>query len=170
MRPPARIKSWQSIEQMFQWLQAASEQSAHKRRMAIWLTHTGRLHANKVAQILGVSTQSVRLWIDQYNRLGPDGLDRRGRGGRRWGFMTLQQETDLLKPFIQKAQQGQSLKAAAIKPIIEKKLGRKVSLPYVYRLLNRHGWGRVIAQSQLKDSKTEGIDNFQKIARPWTRN
>lgn len=169
MRPPAQIKSWLSIERMFQWLQAAPEQSAYKRRMAIWLTHTGRLHAHKVAEVLGISKQAVWLWIDQYNRLGPDGLNRQGRGGRRWGFMTLQQEAELLKPFIQKTQQGQSLKAAAIRPIVERSFGRKVSLPYIYRLLSRHGLGRVIAQSQLKDSKTNRPGNFRRISRPWTR-
>ena len=83
--------------------------------------------------------------------------------------MTLQQEAELLKPFIQKAQQGQSLKAAAIKPIVEKNLGRKVSSPYIYRLLTRHGAGQIIAQSQLKNNKTDHPDNFRKIARPWAR-
>ena len=106
MRPPARIKSWLSIEKMFQWLQSAPDEPAYKRRLAIWLTYTGKLHANKVAKVLGVSTQAVWLWIRQYNDSGPSGLKRNGRGGRRWGFMTLQQEAELLRPFIRKARSG----------------------------------------------------------------
>ena len=114
MRPCARIKPWQSIEKMFQWLQDAADESSYKRRLAIWLTHTGKLHAGKVAEILGVSTQAVWLWIRQYNNAGPGALERKGRGGRCWGFMSLQKETELLKPFIRKARSGYPPKAQVI--------------------------------------------------------
>lgn len=170
MRSPAKIKSWLSIEQMFQWLQEAPDQSAHKRRMAIWLTHTGNLNAQKIAEILDISTQTVWLWIRQYNSLGPDGLKRPGRGGRRWGFLSVQQEAELLEPFLQRTRQGRPPKAAEIKPIIEKALGKKVSMPYIYHLLNRHGMSHIIAQTRLKDPPAEEPDNFRKISRPWTRN
>ena len=60
MRPPATIRDWLSIDRMFQWLQEAPDEASHRRRMAIWLTHTGRLHAAKVAEILGVSQSLQR--------------------------------------------------------------------------------------------------------------
>lgn len=103
MRPPPRIKPWLTIEKMFQWLQKAPDKASYKRRMAIWLIHTGKLHTPKAAEIIGVSTQTVWLWVRQYNSIGPKGLERKGRGGRRWAFMTQQQEAELLKPLIRKA-------------------------------------------------------------------
>ena len=169
MRPPSRIKPWLSIEKMFQWLQNAPDESSHKRRLAIWLTHTGKLHANKVAETLGVSTQTVWLWNHQYNTYGPDGLERKGRGGRRWGFMTTQQEAELLKPFIRKARSRHPPAPAAIKQLVEQKLGRKVSPAYIYRLLRRHRWNEIIAQSQLDSSSSVVQDNFRKLSRPWLR-
>ncbi len=169
MRPAARVKSWLSTEKMFQWLQSAPDGSSYKRRLAIWLTHTRRLHANKVAETVGVSIQAVWLWVRQYNNKGPAGLERTGRGGRRWAFMTPKQEAKLLKPFIQKAGVGSPPKPAEIKQAIEKKLGRKVSMPYVYRLLARHGWSDVIAQSKLTAKPTILQDNFEKLSRPWLR-
>ena len=169
MRSPGRIKEWLSIARMFQWLQDAPDQGAYKRRMAIWLTHTGKIHANKVARILGVSKQAVWLWISQYNRQGPKGLERKGRGGRRWGFMSVQEEADLLKPLLRRARAGNPPKPGAIKQLIEEKLGKKVSMAYIYRLLRRHGWSEAIAQSKLGGKAAAYEADFSKLSHPWTR-
>ena len=169
MRAAACIKPWLSIEKMFQWLQSASDETSYKRRMAIWLTHTGRLHAPKVADILGVSTQAVWLWVRQYNTHGPKGLDRKGRGGRRRAFMTIQQEAELLKPLIKDIGSDNVLKASQIKWLVEEKLGRKVSVPYIYRMLSRNGWYEKIAQSGTITKPSIQKDNFQKISQPWLR-
>ena len=169
MRAPAYIKSWLSVEKMFQWLQDAPDDESRKRRRAIWLTYTRKLHARKVAKILGVSTQAVWLWVRQYNNHGPEGLNRKGRGGRRWGFMTLQQEAELLKPLMKKIRSGTIPKTAEIKLLVEKKLGRKVSTPYIYRILSRHSWYEKIAQSNLVTGPSAIADNFQKFSQPWLR-
>lgn len=168
MRPTASIKTWLTVSKMFQWLQDASDQESYKRRLAIWLTHTGKLHAYKVADSLGVSVQSVWLWIGQYNTYGPDGLERVGRGGRRWGFMSFEQEVKLLVPFVRKVRLGHSVKADAIKVEAERLLGRTVSRSYIYRMLSRHNWGPAVAQSRSKQRALLG-DDFEKISQPWRR-
>ncbi len=169
MRQPAQIKDWLSIEKMFQWLQGAPDESSYKRRMAIWLTYTGKLHANKVAEILDVSLHAVRLWISQYNTKGPSGLDRKGRGGRRWSYLTASVEAELLKPFIRKVRAGENPKPASLKPIIEQKLGRKVSMPYIYRLLSRHNLAQEIAQSHPITAAADAENDFRQYSRPWLR-
>ena len=169
MAGPIKIKPWLSIEKMFRWLQAAPDGKAHKRRMALWLTCTGKLNADKVAQVLEVSTQAVWLWIRQYNSSGPAGLERKGRGGRRWGFMTGEQEKEILAPFIRKIQGGEQVKPAVIKKVVEQKLGRKVSVPYIYRLLSRHGWGEMIAQSRYSREPLIPVDDFERAFQPWRR-
>jgi transposase len=126
------------------------------------------LHAPKVAEILEVSVQAVWLWTHQYNTKGPKGLDRKGRGGRRWAFLSIEREAELLKPFIEMAKSGDVAKASDIRLVFEKQLRRKVSMPYIYRLLARHGWSRIIAQSLIKKSTVP--DDFKSITRPWLRN
>ncbi len=169
MRPAACIKPWLSTEKMFRWLQNAPDEASYKRRLAIWLTHTRRLHANKVAETIGVSIHAVWLWVKQYNNNGPAGLERTGRGGRRWAFMTPKQEAELLRPFIRKARSGDTPKPTQIRQTIEKKLGRKVSMPYVYRFLARHGWADLIAQSKPTAKPSAVQDSFEKLSRPWLR-
>ena len=168
MRTPARIKTWLSVEDMFEWVQKAPDEPAHKRRMAIWLTYTGQLHAAKVAQTLGVSVQAIWLWVRQYNSKGPEGLDRKGRGGRRWAFLSPEREAELLQPFIQQVRSGKVPKASEIRGVVQEELNRSVSMPYIYRLLYRHGWPGIIAQSQ-RVRGSGGGDDFEKLTRPWLR-
>lgn len=170
MRPPAKIKPHMPIDKMFQWLRSAPDEASYKRRMAIWLTHTGDLHAPKVAKILGVSPQAVAAWVRQYNKLGPGGLQRTGRGGRRHAFMTPRREAEILAPFVKMAKSGQIPKTPQIKQALEDALNRKVSLPYVYRLLSRHDWSEIIAQSGQTSPAGKIPDDFQRISRPWLRN
>ena len=143
MRPPAKIKPWLSNRRMFNWLQNAPDENSRKRRRAIWLTHTEKLSARKVAQILGVSTQAVWLWIAQYNQQGPEGLRRTGRGGRRWAWLSWEDEERFLQERQQAASRGQILTAPQLCAGLEKLTGRRVSLAYVYRLLHRHGWRKL---------------------------
>jgi len=169
MRPPAQIKDWLPIDRMFRWLQEAPNEASHKRRLAIWLTHTGKLHAHKIADILGISTQAVWLWIRQYNQHGPGGLVRNGRGGRRWSFMTVEQETKLLRPLIQQARAGHPPKPQAIRQIIQEQLDRPISMSYVYRLLRRHHWADVLARSQSSKVPEASPETFADLLRPWRR-
>jgi transposase len=169
MRPPATIKDWQSLEKMFQWVQTAPDEAAYKCRMAVWLTHTGRLHAGRVADILGVSKQAVWLWIRQYNETGPSGLERPGRGGRRWGLLSRQEEKDLLAPMIRRVQAGHHVGTGAVQEAVEHKLHHRVSKSYIYKLLSRHGWADIKGKSQASAPPQESQDTFRKLSKPWLR-
>ena len=168
VRPPASIKPWLSTGKMEKWVGQAPDEDARKRRLSVWLTHTEKLHARDVAERLEVSVQAVWLWVGQYNRRGPGGLDRKGRGGSRRTLMSLSQEKAVLSPFLSQARAGNPPRAEVVKKAIEKKLGRKVSLPYVYALQARHGWARIIAQSH-PGAMSAGGDTFQTMAAPWQR-
>ena len=55
--------------------------------------------AHQIAEWLYVSKQAVWLWIGQYNCQGPEGLERQGRGGRRWAYLSLEEEETFLRLF-----------------------------------------------------------------------
>lgn len=169
MRPPATIKDWLSLDEMFQWVQTAPDKSTYKCRMAIWLTHTGKIHAEKVALIVGASKQAVWLWIRQYNDSGPLGLERHGRGGRRWGFLSRQQERELLTPLIRRARTEPPIKVATVQQMVEERLQRKVSKSYIYRLLHRNGWTDTSRESRAPSGHQDSPDTFSKFSKPWLR-
>lgn len=167
MRPPARIQPWLDINQMFSWLQDAPDPAAYQRRLAIWLTHTGRLHARKVARILGVSPQAVWLWVGQYNRHGPLGLERTGRGGRRWGLLSPRVERQLVIRVAGLERRGE--RARELRRLLEDRLSRRVSLAYVYRLLQRHRAALETARQLGVQAPSASEASFRRHAQPWLR-
>jgi len=143
MGRPARIEPWLSEEELRVWLLQAATRQDYQRRLAIWLTHAYRFHAEQIAWMLQVSVQAVWLWVGQYNQQGPGGLERVGRGGRRWAFLPWTDEEALLTKFAARAGRGEVITAKALWPEVEVAVGRKASLDYVYRLLHRHQWRKM---------------------------
>jgi len=76
-----------SDEELRDWVREPTDRASYQRRLAIWMTHHAGFHAQKVADLLQVAQSSVWKWIGEYNRCGPAGLERKGRGGRRWAFL-----------------------------------------------------------------------------------
>jgi transposase len=143
MKKPAKLKPWLSVEELMVWVQEATSREDYQRRLAVWLTHIGPYYAQEIATMLQVSVQAVWLWVGQYNTQGPGGLQRQGRGGRRWGFLTWQEEQRLLERLATRASQGQLLTAKQMYREVCETVGKEVSVDYVYRLLHRHTWKKM---------------------------
>jgi transposase len=82
----------------------------------------------------------ARSSFSEYNTLAPSGLDRKGRGGRRWGLMTLDEQRALLAEHLAQAESGDLLTAKQLASALAKKLGHEVSIDYIYGLVHRHEW------------------------------
>jgi len=143
MRRPAQIKEWMSKDEMAIWLREAKDKEEYKRRLSIWITHTGPFFAHEVAKMLQVSIPTVWLWVKQYNEFGIKGVKREGRGGRRWSYLSWEQEEALLNSFKELAHKGEIITAKHIYPRVCEVVGKKVSMEYVYKLLHRHRWRKL---------------------------
>ena len=148
MRKPALIHPWLSQRKLEAWLRTARSREEYQKRLAIWMTVKGPFPAHRVASLLVVSKQAVWLWVSQYNRLGPDGLQRQGRGGRRRAYLSLRQEAALLESLQKRAQQGKAPKARQVQEELSKATRIKVSISYIYRLFDRIGWRKSGARAR----------------------
>jgi transposase len=148
MRRPALIHQWLSEKELKAWVRKARSREEYQKRIAIWMTLTGPFPAHRVASLLVVSKQAVWLWVSQYNRLGPDGLQRRGRGGRRRAYLSPSQEAALLESLQRLAQRGDSPTAKQVQEEVSQATRIKVSISYIYRLFNRIGWRRLGARTR----------------------
>jgi len=165
MRGPAQMKPWLSTEEMAVWVNDAHTKDAYRHRLAIWLTHIGPFHAQRVAELLAVSVPSVWFWVKQYNNQGPDGLEGPGRGGRRWSFLSWPEEQALLQSFYVRAGKGEIINAKKIHKIICEKLKRDISIDYVYRLLHRHQWRKIGPRPRHPKTDIESQVLFKKNSR-----
>jgi transposase len=170
MRKPAMLHPWFTADQLLSWVKEAPDKTAYQRRLAIWLTYLGDFPAHRVAELLAVSTQAVWKWVGEYNAVGPGGLDRKGRGGRRWGLMSLDEERAVLAQYLAPAEAGDLLTAKQLQAALSKAVGRAVKIDYVYRLLHRHDWRKLPPRphhSQHDTEQTEAFKkNFRKSSKP----
>ncbi len=162
MRPPATVQPWLSTEELQVWVRESPDKDSYQRRLAVWLTQIGQLPAHQIAEWLCVSKQAIWLWIGQYNQQGPEGLDRQGRGGRRWAYLTLEEEETFLRRFQRQAAEGKILTAKQLHAQLVERTGRKLTLGYVYGLLHRHEWRKLGPRPRHPRADREAQERFKK--------
>ena len=165
MRRPAELKAWYDEDQLLVWLRDSKTVDEYSKRMAIWLAHFRTWHAGQIAEMIGVSIQAVWLWIGQYNRSGPSGINRQGRGGRRWSFLSREQEKRLLDSLRAHASKGTIITAKQVHSTVCEAVGKKVSLDYVYRMLHRNEWRKIGPRPRHVKADTEAQETFKKTSR-----
>jgi len=163
MRPPAQIVPWLSEEELAIWVREAPSKDAYQKRLGIWFTHL-RHSAAEVADLLQISKPAVWLWVGQYNRGGPRGLFRKGRGGRRWSFLSWEDEEGLLQTWESRGIRGEILTVPQLVGEVEKAVGRSVSVDYVYRLLHRHRWRKLGPRPRHVKADREAQGDFKKTS------
>jgi transposase len=121
--------------------------------------------ASEIARHTGLALQTVHNLISQYNRHGPVALEGPGKGGRRRAYLTVEEEAEFLRSFQEQAVTGQVATTREIQRQLEKKLGHPVDRSMVYKMLQRHGWRKVVPRTAHEKSDPERQAAFKKTSR-----
>src|SRR5438128_12688629 len=100
--------------------------------------------AEEIAQHCWVSKATVHQVISTYNRLGVVGVETPGKGGRRHQYLTREEEQQFLAPFFARAEAGEIATVREIWQAFETHVGHHVDDSTIYRLLDRHGWRKLM--------------------------
>lgn len=111
-------------------------------------------------QIIGRSRGTVVRLRKKFIAAKPS--QNRNWGGRRSGYMTIEQERRFLSEFLEQAAHGGILVVSKIKQAFELKVGRKVAESTIYRLLDRHDWRTIIPRPRHPNSNIEAREGFKK--------
>jgi transposase len=118
--------------------------------------------AEEIARDMGVSVTTVRRVISTYNRLGLAAIETPGKGGRRHEYMSWQQECRFLQPFFAQAERGEIATVEQIQHAFEAEVKHEVHITSIYRLLDRHGWRKLVPRPRHPKAKAAEQDAFQK--------
>jgi len=121
--------------------------------------------AAEIAKHVGVSVDTVHQVISTYNRFGVAAVETVGKGGRRHEYLTLEQERHFLAPFFARAETGEVASAGQIKRAFEAQVGHEVDESTIYRLLNRHGWRKLVPRPVHPQANKEEQEQFKKTLR-----
>jgi transposase len=112
-----------------------------------------------------VSVTTVRRVISRYNRLGLAAIETPGKGGRRHEYMSLEQERNFLQPFFVRAARGEIATGEEIQRAFEAEVKHTVHLTSIYRLLDRHGWRKLVPRPRHPSANAEEQAAFKKTLR-----
>jgi transposase len=118
--------------------------------------------AEEIARHCGVSKATVHQVISTYNRLGVVAVETAGKGGRRHQYLTLEEEQQFLAPFFARAEAGEIATTRQIWQAFEARVGHPVDQSTIYRLLDRHGWRKLMPRPRHPKADLHAQEQFKK--------
>jgi transposase len=85
-----------------------------------------------------------------------------GKGGRRHQYLTLEEEAQFLAPFFARAEEGLITTTAEIWRAFETHVGHEVDDSTIYRLLDRHGWRKLMPRPRHPKADPQAKAQFKK--------
>jgi transposase len=145
-------------------LKRAKSHAEYQRIQCVLIRATLGSKACEIAQLLGWSTATVHVIHSRFAKEGEALFDLTGRGGRHHQHLSAEQETQLLTPFTEKAKAGGMLHVSEIKHALEQQVGSKVAASTVYRMLDRHGWRKVVPRPRHPKADMQAQSAFKKTS------
>lgn len=143
-------------------MREARTKAEFQRAQAVWLRVALGLSASEVATAVGLSVNTVRCLQSRFRLRGPSVLTGVGRGGRRRENLTVDEEDELLRPFLEQAGSGGVLEVRPIKAAYEEAVGHGVPKSTVYRVLARHGWRKLVPRRRHPKAQGARQEAFKK--------
>lgn len=139
---------------------------------AVLLSGSFNLSLEDVADTLGVSRASVvrllRKKRDQVAGVCAPDQAARNWGGRRNAHMTFDEEVEFLKPWKEHVQSATLVILGPIREALAERLGKKVDMSVVWRLVRRHGWRKLAPDTKHPKSDPAVREAFKKKCPSWS--
>jgi transposase len=97
--------------------------------------------------------------------LGRAAIETPGKGGRRHEYMSVEQERNFLQPFFARAAQGAIATAEEIQRAFEAQVKHEVPITSISRLLDRHGWRKLVPRPRHPKANPAEQAAFKKTLR-----
>ena len=160
-----RAASHLSVEEVKERAKTDQRYWCRQRWLIIYNALVDPRPAAEIATHVGVSVDTVHQVISKYNRFGVAAVETVGKGGRRKEYLTVEQERQFLAPFFARAETGEIATAGEIKHALEAQVGQEVDESTIYRLLNRHGWRKLVPRPVHPKANKEEQEQFKKTLR-----
>jgi hypothetical protein len=92
----------------------------------------------------------------------PAAVETPGKGGRRHQYLTLQEEQQFLAPFFAQAERGEIATVQELQRAFEAKVGHEVDDSTISRLLDRHGWRKLMPRPRHPQADPQAQEQFKK--------
>ena len=134
-----------------------------RRAMSVILSRVMGLTLPPVGEVIGRSRATVaRLHAEFRGWLSGRPYREKNWGGRRRPYLTFEEEKEFLSGFFEIASRGGILVVNEVRSALEKRLGHKVAETTVYRMLERHGWRKIVPRRRHPKANKSEQEGFKK--------
>jgi transposase len=159
-----RKKVANNINEVKEAMDKTESKKEFQKLQSIYLADTQpSLTAERIGNIVRLSAYRVKMIHSNFRKYGMKSITDK-RGGRHRENMTRDEEIEFLKPFEEKSKSGTLIVASEIKTAYEAKIGREVAESTIYRLLDRHGFRKIVPYKRHKKADMEGQKTFKKTS------
>lgn len=140
-----------------------TDKKVDRRLHAIQLRGEG-LTNDEIAQKLDTSDKMVSQWVSAYiNNGGIAALLPKERIGMHRN-LSIEEEKEFLSAYTKQAEAGQIIDLNELKAAYIEKVGHSIGGSQIYRMLERHGWRKVMPRSKhLQKASNEAIEASKKL-------
>ena len=153
-------------EEEYQEIIAAEKATQDKqisRKLRVLMLRYEGMSNQEVGDHLGLCSVRVSQLVSEYKKKGLEAYTKKNYGGNHRN-MSVEEEEDILQQFRERAEAGQVVVAKEIKQAFDEKLGRDTGRGYIYMVLDRHKWRKVMPRSRHpKKADDETIEASKKL-------
>jgi transposase len=153
-----------TVARLAERLKRAGSHAEYQRIQCVLIRATLGSSAAEIAQLLGWATATVHVMHSRWAKEGDAIFEVRRRGGRRNNYLSVEEERKLLAPFVARAEAGGMLNVAEIQQAYQQRTGAEVAPSTIYRLLDRHGWRKVVPRPRHPKADVAAQAAFKKTA------
>ena len=166
------MKRFQIKEEEYKRMQEAEkatrDKNVSRRLRALMLRYEGNT-TTEVAKATGMSRVNVSLICKRYKEQGLEEF-MRNKYTSHHRALTEEQENEILERFEKAAEAGQEITVKDIKAAFDEAQGKDTGGTYVYKLLKRHGWRKVMPRSRHpKAANEEACEASKKLKLLWMK-
>lgn len=144
------------------------ESKALRRLIALNMYRQGKSN-KEIGEATGYNPQRITQLVTKVLEKGIETILHDGRTSNNYR-MTFEQETEFLKQFEEKAENGELVTVTPILQKYEEVTGKKSNTTSIYRLLQRHGWRKLSPRPKHpKAASAEEQTRYKKLNLSWQK-
>ena len=168
-----KMSRFQMREEEYEAIKQAEKETNDKnvsRRLRVLMLRHDGYKAREVAKMVGMRLNSISQLCRRYREQGLEEFKRNKYTSHRQA-LPVEQEEEILARFEEAAKAGHEVTAQEIKAAFDEVRGKDTGRGYIYALLRRHGWRKVMPRPKHpKAASEEACEASKKLSKVyWKR-
>ena len=138
--------SKEEYEEIIKAEKSTKDKNISRRLRVLKMRYEG-YKVREIAEITGMRINSISQLCRRYREQGLDEF-KRNKATSHYHALTEEQEREILARFEKAAEAGREVTAKDIKAAFDEVRGKDTGRGYIYMLLKRHGWRKVMPRSR----------------------